>query len=135
MAGSVYCKHAVWFRQDGQRADNRVLSVAGEEVGAVACAVFFRAPLSQWQEHGATARQIAFMHEHVKKRSEGRPEMGIALVCRICGSGGDTTASSTGFAAGRHIDERFSNNLYEPNGQRRDRHVPEHLPKEVNLNR
>lgn len=127
-------KHLVWFRQDLRLTDNRALAAACENRDAIVYALF-TAPLGQWAKHGLSARQTAFMHEHLKMLTEKLAGLGIPLVCHVCDSYRDAARFVIDFCRREHIGELFFNNQYELNEQNRDRWLAENLPDEVCLNR
>lgn len=133
-AGNPSRKHLVWFRQDLRLTDNKALAAACEDKDATVYALF-TAPLSQWEEHGVSERQVAFMHRHLEKLSEGLERIGIPLVCHVCGNFDDAARFVIDFCRREQIDDVFFNNQYELNEQRRDRWLEDNLPQETSLNR
>lgn len=127
-------RHAVWFRQDVRLTDNRALAAACEDSEAMVYAIF-TAPLSQWDAHGVSPRQIVFMHENLKKLSEGLAGLGIPLVCHVCDSYRDAARFVIDFCSRERIDELFFNKQYELDEQRRDQWLEENLPGGVGINR
>lgn len=97
-AGNASRKHLVWFRQDLRLTDNRALAAACEDKDATVYALF-TAPSGQWEEHGVSARQIAFMHGHLEKLSKGLEGLGIPLVCHVCGNFDEAAVLSSIFAS------------------------------------
>ena len=133
-AGNASRKHLVWFRQDLRLTDNRALAAACEDKDATVYALF-TAPSGQWEEHGVSARQIAFMHGHLEKLSKGLEGLGIPLVCHVCGNFDEAARFVIDFCQREQIDDVFFNNQYELNEQRRDDWVEDNLPEKVTVNR
>lgn len=133
-AGNPSRKHLVWFRQDLRLTDNRALAAACEDKDATVYAIF-TAPPGQWEEHGVSERQTAFMHGHLTGLSDGLARLGIPMVCHVCGNFDEAARFVIDFCHREQIDELFFNNQYELNERRRDRWLEDNLPDEVTVNR
>lgn len=127
-------KHVIWFRQDLRLFDNKALAAACENPDSEVHAVY-TAPLSQWAAHDVSPRQIAFIHEHLKRLAQDLALLGIPLVCHVCKSYRDAAQWVATYCREHEIDALYFNNQYELNELRRDRYLAENLPENTTLTR
>ena len=127
---STFNKHVVWFRMDLRVRDNRALAAACENPDTRVKAIF-TAPLSQWDEHDVSPRQVAFIHEHLRLLAGELAHLGIPLVCHVCDSYREAAQFVTAYCIREQADGLFFNKQYELDEQRRDRWVSELLSEKT----
>lgn len=119
-------KHFVWFRKDLRLTDNKALFAACQNPDVQVTALYVATP-SQWEQHDAAPRQIAFLHAHLKELAQALAKLGIPLLCHTCDTYEQAAEWVTHTLLQHQANALFFNNEYELNERRRDDKVVEQL--------
>lgn len=112
-------RHLIWFRNDLRVIDNKALFSACADPQAKVTALFTATP-EQWQQHDASPRQIAFIHQHLVELQCSLAKLGIPLVCQTEANFMEAAKWVLNYAKEHQAQALFFNRQYEWNEKQRD---------------
>lgn len=121
--------HLVWFRHDLRARDNSALHAACSDKQAKVIALYIATP-EQWQQHGMSARQAAYLYQSLESVQEVLAERGIALYYHQCSDFTQSVDYLAEFCQQHAVEHLFYNYQYEVNERERDRQAEHRLEQQ-----